>query len=78
MTAAILALCLILSVLVWGAFMILFYELWAKRSSTDETFTISTWWDRLVKRRIVPRLVLGIVLTGLFLFLLGDLALELY
>jgi hypothetical protein len=78
MTAAILALCLILSVLVWGVAMILVYELWAKRRADDDIFTISTWWDRLVHRRVVPRLILGVVLTWLFLFLFGDLVLELY
>lgn len=77
MNAPILALCLILSVLAWGAGMIVFYEIWAVRK-TDDVYTISTWWDRLAKRRLLPRIVLGVLLTGLFLFLFGDLVLELY
>jgi hypothetical protein len=81
-TGAILALILVLSILAAAILQIVGYELAAKRNPADDVDTISTWWHRATSRLGVGglflRAVLGGGLTGLFVFLLGDLALELW
>jgi hypothetical protein len=75
-STALLALVLILGVLIFAVTMILFYELAAVRHRDDELHTISSYWSRFHRGRLVLLLSLGLALTGLYVFLMGDLVLE--
>jgi heme/copper-type cytochrome/quinol oxidase subunit 2 len=72
------ALALILSVLVFGVAMILFYEFAAVRRRDDDLETISSYWTRLHRGRLLFLVTLALALTGLYVFLIGDLVLELW
>jgi heme/copper-type cytochrome/quinol oxidase subunit 2 len=72
------ALALILSVLVFGVAMVLFYEFAAVRRRDDDLETISSYWTRLHRGRLLFLVVLALALTGLYVFLVGDLVLELW
>jgi hypothetical protein len=76
MSAAVLALVLILSVLVFATLAILLYESLAVRRRDDEIHTISAWWHRWHRGRLAFRISLGVLLVGLCVFLVGDLAVE--
>jgi hypothetical protein len=78
MTAAVLALALILSLLFFGIALVTFYELVAVRDRSDSIETISSWWTRLHRGRLTFLIVLGVALTALYVFLVGDLVFELW
>jgi len=77
-TAAILALALILSVLFGGIALIVLYEFVAARNRRDSIETISSWWTRWHHGRKLFLVVLGFLLTALYVFLVGDLVFELW
>jgi hypothetical protein len=78
MTAALLALALILSVLFGGILLVSFYEYVAVRNRTDSIETISSYWSRVHGGRVLLLVVLGFWLTVLYVFLMGDLVLEVW
>lgn len=65
---------LILGVLASATALLLFYELGAL--AFKQWFTISTYWDRFARRRRWLMIGMGMALTTLYVFLLGDLSLE--
>jgi hypothetical protein len=72
------ALALILGVLVFAVAMVLFYEFAAVRRRDDDLETISSYWTRLHRGRLLFLVMLALALTGLYVFLIGDLVLELW
>ena len=76
MSAAVVALVMILGILMFAATMLLFYELVAVR--TGRYPTISAYWSMYHKGRIFLLGIVGVILTVLYIFLMGDLVLEVW
>ena len=65
---------LVLGVLVSATGLLLFYEIGAV--TTKRWQTISTYWDHFARRRRWLMIGMGLALTALYIFLLGDLSFE--
>lgn len=65
---------LILGVLVCTVGLLLFYELGSKKWKQWET--ISAYWNKFDRNRRWAMILMGLALTALYVFLMGDLSFE--